>query len=450
MTPEGRRLAAIALAAAAGLTAVCLVYYPALMSPDSLGMYQQALTGLLDGSRKQPLTAFFWMWILKVAPHPFALLLFQNLVFWSGLALTVAACRLGVTGSVLAVLGAGLWPTVFAHLGTLWSDVLLGAFLTLFVGLALWGARKRSRLLLAVALIPMWCGLAMRSNGFPAIVPLTGWVVALWYTATRTARVPRLTFFAAWALLFIGLVAGWRIFSRAIVSHGSGAPTRSLQFALFHDLAGIAVASNDLRLPAYVHRSLPGFDMDTIRAVYDPADVNLFVYNPRWKIEMFITTKPDEFRELVAVWKGAIAAHPGAYLRRRADAVATMFQVRGVHYPFHMGIDPNTQGLEFQRSPLYDRVTGWLTATKGIFFRGWVFVLASIGMVLLAWRRRRWSTVAVCGSGLCYVAPYLVFTTGSDFRYIWWMVVATLLGALLLLFEGDEARGEQQRPAVAA
>lgn len=441
MTEARRRLIAIALATAAGITAVCIVYYPAVMSPDSIGMYQQAITGVIDGSRKQPLTAFLWMGILNAAPHPFALLLFQNLIFWSGLALIVGACRLGPAGSALSLLALGWWPTIFAQLGTLWSDVLLAASLTLCVGLALTGARRRSRALLAAALVPLWCGLALRTNGFPAIVPLTGWLIALWFSVTARRPPRTLSFLTVWVLVLLILTAGWRVFSRAVVSGGSGAPTRSLQFALFHDLAGIAVRSGDLRLPSYVYRSLPHFDLDTVRAVYDPADVNRFVYNPRWRIDMFITQDPAEFQELVRVWRGAIAAHPSAYLGRRAEALATILQIHGVFYPFHKGIDPNDLGLRFVPRPLYERVTAGLDATRGIFFRGWLFGLGAIIVVILGWRRQRWSALAVCASGLCYVAPYSIVTTGSDFRYIWWMVVATLIGALLLAFERQPSYG---------
>ena len=66
-------------------------------------------------------------------------------------------------------------------------------------------------------------------------------------------------------------------------------------------------------------------------------------------------------------------AHPGAYLARRADALASILQIRGVYYPFHTGIAPNDLGLEFVRGPVYDRVTSWLYDTRGFFFRGWLF-----------------------------------------------------------------------------
>jgi hypothetical protein len=160
----------------------------------------------------------------------------------------------------------------------------------------------------------------------------------------------------------------------------------------------------------------------------------LLIYTSnQWDSDAFISNKQGHFQELVRVWAGAITAHPIAYLHRRWDAVATILQVRGVFYPFHTGIDSNEIGLRFMRSPVYEWLIHWLYRTQGIFFRGWLFGCLAILIVISGLRLRRWSAVAVCSSGLLYILPYLVLSTGSDFRYIWWMIVSTLLGALMFV-----------------
>src|SRR4030095_3371160 len=53
----------------------------------------------------------------------------------------------------------------------------------------------------------------------------------------------------------------------------------------------------------------------------------------------------------------------------------------------------------------------------------------------LSVRRGNWSAAAVTSSGVLYVLPYVVLSSGADFRYIWWLVVATLVGVVLLLFD---------------
>src|SRR5262245_58585698 len=124
MTGGCKRIILIFLAAAFGVVVTCSVFYPGVMSPDSVGSYRDATTNVINGSSQVPILAFLWKYILKVIPSPFGPLLFQNLIFWSGLALVVSACRLSARGSVLVVLGVGFFPTVFALLGVLWKDIL--------------------------------------------------------------------------------------------------------------------------------------------------------------------------------------------------------------------------------------------------------------------------------------------------------------------------------------
>jgi hypothetical protein len=430
------RLLSVVLATAIGISFTCTIYYPGVMSGDSLGLYHEAITGSIHGNGKIPMTAFLWMTILKIVPSPFGPLLLQNILFWMGLGIIVFLCRLGPIASTMVILAIGLFPTVFALLGTLWSDVLLAAVLTLTVGITLLCERRKSRVLLAAAVITLWCGLSLRFNAFPAIVPLAVWIVVLYFKITERHIVRLRTFIVVLIPLLLAMLLVSEMFRRSVVepvATGSGAATRALQYSLFHDLAGIAVYSGDLRLPSYVNKSLPNITLSMIRLAYDPADVSLLIHSKQWDSEAFITTKQGNFQELVRVWAEAIAAHPGAYLQRRWDAIAAILQIRGINYPFHTGIDPNDMGIQFVRTPAYEWLTHWLYKTQGFFFRGWLFGCLAIVIVITGVWYRRWSSVVVCSSGLLYVATYLVVSTGADFRYIWWLIVSTLLGALLFL-----------------
>ena len=65
--------------------------------------------------------------------------------------------------------------------------------------------------------------------------------------------------------------------------------------------------------------------------------------------------------------------------------------------------------------------------------RARALIYTACGLTIAATKRRYWSAAALGSSGLLYVAPILVITTGADFRYLWWLVVATLLGLFLYL-----------------
>ena len=53
--------------------------------------------------------------------------------------------------------------------------------------------------------------------------------------------------------------------------------------------------------------------------------------------------------------------------------------------------------------------------------------------------RRRSRSTWIVASGIFYVLPYALISTGADFRYLWWLVCATLLAGAVRL---DEIRND--------
>jgi hypothetical protein len=379
--------------------------------------------------------AVVWRYTHRVIPGPLGMLLLHNLVFWTGLALLVLACRLGPLASVACVLGIGFFPPVFALLGALWKDVGMGAALTLATGLILAGMTRASVPLVALAVVPLFYATSVRSNALPAVVPLVGWGCAAALRAAGRPSPTLVTLVAGTLVGSAGFLGSSVAADRALAASRGDAVPSAVQYSMVHDLAGVAVRTGELRLPAYLRRVRPEITLDALRETYDPADTNRLIYAVRWPPDTFYTATRSDVRELARCWIGAIAARPWAYVRHRAGVLATLFQVQGVYDPFPMGISPNTFGLEFRPTPLYLSVAGALYRTRGVFFRGWIALAIAATLVVLGWRRRRWSAAAVAASGLLYVAPYAVLSSGSDFRYVWWLIVSALLGVVLFVFE---------------
>jgi hypothetical protein len=445
--PVGRTLPVWGAAVAAAAV-TCAFYYPGVMSGDSLGLYGEALAGRISGDSKPSMTPFLWMWLLRVHQGPFVLLMFQNIVFWAGLAAVITACRLRAPTAVGALVLMGFYPAVFALLGTLWIDVLLGAFLTAFVGVVLHAAGRRSMVLTVVAGLLLFCALAVRPNAALAVLPLAGWLVVAGAPANRE-RVARPWFTCAAAFLFVLLLFGLvQAFERVVARDSAGA-RRALQFSMLHDLAGIGVATGDLRLPAHVRAAAPEMTLGAVRQLYRAEDVNPLIFDPRWGADAVLTRVPAHFHDLVRTWARTVTDHPEAYARRRFDVITSLLQARDVFYPFHRGIDENHFGLRFPGGPIYDALTGWLLQTRMLFFRGWVFVLASVAVVMIAVRRCAWEAAAVSASGLAYVAPYAFVSTGADFRYVWWLVISCLLGLVLTACRSAQHVGRNARAAYA-
>jgi hypothetical protein len=71
---------------------------------------------------------------------------------------------------------------------------------------------------------------------------------------------------------------------------------------------------------------------------------------------------------------------------------------------------------------------------------GWLYLLLAVGVLAAAVWRRRAAATALSASGLAMVAPLLPLATAADFRYLLWLVVASLLALVLLLAPAAHGR----------
>ncbi len=429
---------AVAMAAVFGALTVIVVYQPGVMSADSLAQYRQAATGIY-GDWHPPLMAYTWSLLLNVLPGQFGMLVWHQLLFWGGVALAVLSLRFGPWVSAGLVLAIGLFPAVFGLLGVIWKDVGMGAALALAVGLILFGRRRGSAWLLTAALLPLFYAFAMRYNAIPAVVPLVVWAVH------ELFRLRGLTSRARVAITSGGLVLTMLVVQLTVINSGvtttrAWRGTATLQASLIHDLAGVAVRTGVLRFPQYVLSGEPPLTMDVLRPLYSPQNLNLIFFHENYADRM-VTLDGEDVLELVRTWFVAVGSSPQAYAEHRLAVLATLFGVPGVFYPFHEGISANDQGFVFERSALYDIVVSGLRATQGLFFRGWIYLLAAALLMLTGIWRRRSRSAWIAVSGIAYVVPYALISAGSDFRYLWWLVVATVLATVVRL---DEIRSGER------
>jgi hypothetical protein len=430
------RLFSVLCAAGVGAASVAVVFYPGNMSPDSLHYFRQAISGVISGDVQPPVMAFVWMLLHRVVPGPFGMLLWHQLLFWTGLALMVLACRFRPIPSALCVLAVGWLPPIYGLLGVLWKDVGMGAGLTLGAGLVLYGKRRRSPRVIAMAMVPLFYALTMRLNGAPAIIPLAGWVCVEW-VAARGRWLSSRAVVAASVAVTIAMVVLNSAVARMIVNNPRPPipGTTPLQYSMIHDLAGISVRIRELRLPDYLLRAQPALDMATLDELYTAADVNTLVFDPRWDNDVFVAHDQSSFDELAQVWWQAVRAHPRAYLGHRAGVVRSILQVDGVDTPFVSGIHENDLGLRFEPSRLNTVVVRLLRRSEPIVFKGSAFLAVAIVLIVTGVRRHFVASVVLCSSGVLYILPYAVISSGSDFRYIWWLLIATALAIVVRISE---------------
>lgn len=427
------RPVAVALAAFVGALLVILVYQPGVMSADSLAQYRQATTGVFSDWHP-PLMAHTWALLLNVAPGPFGILVWHQGLFWAGLALAVLSLRFRTSASAALVLVVGLVPSVFGLLGVIWKDVGMGAALMLAVGMILFGRRIGSPVLLAGAFLPLLYAVSMRYNALPAVIPLVAWMV---YEVLRLRSMPsRKVLAIASSGLVMTMLLTQLLLGAGVEYSRSWRGTGTLQASLIHDLSGIAVRTGEVRFPAHVLQGDPPITVDLLRELYRPESLNEIFFHEQLR-ERTVTRSGSEVLELLRTWWETVRSSPVAYIEHRLGVLGTLFGVTKVYYPFHEGIETNDQGLVFHRSAVYDAVVGGLHATEWPFYRGWIYLLGALLIVVTGIVGRRSRSTLIAVSGIAYALPYTFISTGSDFRYIWWLVLATILAAIVRL---DEVR----------
>ena len=128
------RISESLLLGALGAMLSLFVFYPGFMSTDSVSQLLQARDGELT-SIQPPLMSIIWHYVDLLMRGQTGMLILQNVLYWSGLALilTPFRARQWLYFSLLFIIG--FFPPYFLIQGVLWKDNLMSGFLLLGLSL---------------------------------------------------------------------------------------------------------------------------------------------------------------------------------------------------------------------------------------------------------------------------------------------------------------------------
>ncbi len=392
------------------------VFAPGFVQYDSVGQYEQALTGQYDDWHP-PIMARLWSLFVSNGAGP--MLVLQLAGWWLGLGALAAAIVDRRPRAALMVLAVGLVPPWLGWQVAILKDAQMTGATLGAVGIIGWwrlrgqavprGAWGAAGLLLAYAAL-------VRANAIFAIAPLVALLVA-----ERWPRRIAITVALTLATLAIAPFINHRLLGAA----DSGvARTQAL-----YDLAGIAV-----RVPYDPRLGLSPVEVAEIRAKHC---VKPFFWDPLGEparcgtvLQRFEKTPPGEIYAKLAP---AILHHPFAYGEQRLAHVNSTWRfwvpARWINAAPPQGSEPNDYhlgqpgrtALAWQKmaSPWVDTPIMWPVV--------WL-VLAAGG---LAVTRGDGFAGALFGSALGLEASFLVISVASDFRYHLWPIVACALGLII-------------------
>jgi len=406
------------------------------MSPDSIDQWHQGRTWIFYDYHP-PFMSMVWGILDRVFPGPFGMLLLHNLLFWGA-----AAIYWRYTWRRSILLGLGLitfafLPPVFALLSTIWKDVGLGASLFLASGLLYAANKSQARIYLLVSCIFLFYGYAARLNAAPAVLPLALWsgfigcriLPSLKRRTDRFKLLPMVCGLGYFLLLTLAVNLTTSILIR---NTGTSYPYQQI---LLLDLAAIAKTNDQSLFPNYIVRS-ENFSLDKVREHYSPDTVNPLIYGEKPVLEL--TKRPDEIAELRARWLHAVLNNRLVYLKSRAELFNHLISLNQYYVatPYLVEGDFNNPPEFKSKHAAINRFLSayFLYFSGTLFFRGFLWILICLGLVYLSARGKLAGDLelvfVLSSSGLLYSLAYFFWTPSTEFRYLWWTVLAATISLL--------------------
>ena len=169
-------------------------------------------------------------------------------------------------------------------------------------------------------------------------------------------------------------------------------------------------------------------------------------YNPdRWDTYWTVPPCPFVMARLTAsddvifgtsrlrqAWTGALLAHPLAYLMHRLSFTAWFLTGWTLNLELYHASDPSFTPLA-QKQAFQAVLAAHAVLGPTVLFRTGFWLVAAIMIGALAWPRRATAAgafaVGITASAVIYVATFFLIGVASDFRYAYWCVLASLVGA---------------------
>ncbi|HEX4456309.1 MAG TPA: hypothetical protein VH143_35855 [Kofleriaceae bacterium] len=405
--------------------ALFVIYaFPGYMSYDSVWQLVQARHLAPINEWQPPLMVAIWRVLDHVVAGPFLMLVLQSGTFVIGLDTIMRRLVSNRVAAIVTVVVL-LAPQTIIVMGVIWKDAQMAGFLLAAIA-ALLSPKRGWRV---VGYVLLFAATGVRYNAAAATLPI---VLALFASRPGRRRWRHYVLsIAAWLAITAGALA-----ADAMLVEQKTYPWQTA--AAPFDIAGVvryAHKLDDAHLLADTE-GVPWAHTDKIqirvRMGYRPDGNILTLSDGPNAVFKYPTT--DEQRDAIAsAWKRMVLAHPRAFLRHRfAVFRALLTQYAGVWSGFvnaQWAIDD--LGYKTTHSAIQAAWVGEMEKVADTpLFSGWVYFI--VGIVLIPLCRRDRVAGVLVASALLYELGLFWVTPALDYRYVHWMVVATIIAAIRL------------------
>lgn len=464
-TPNASALQLMTLALVASVTVSAFwtaVFFPGIMSPDSINQWQQAVSGQYTNWHPIGMTLVMRGVHLLFAPWSAQAQIglvawIQGILFWFGIFSLLNLATLPARHKIVLCALMTLYYPVWLYTVTLWKDVWLAAVLfgllwwakgflvdgvwtsrtaMAMVGFVTFAMMQRHTASLSFAVLVGLSGLGY----FARLSPRRSIGVLLWLTVVLSAAVSaEALIYRACRVVDIGnVVNGYCSYEIAGMVHFSNRPMTEWQGLKTYQAVGRE------RFEQAARGYVCGESMEYL------------IFPPGHPFEL-----DDLLRHRYAIQDMPVMVlhHPLAYLEHKACLVGYLSGLAGseIRYPSHERIEENSFGIEeWSLLPRVKRMVFLLEHRAlrlpilQLPFRHWLLFLGS-ALAALTMSRGKGSAANrkvvryLCAAGFAVLFPLLLATPSQDWRYLMpanlcWICSVLIALASLPYFEGARAR----------
>lgn len=426
----------LVLGALAALMAISVstLFFPGLISYDSLNQYSQVIGVIPINNAHPPAMVYAWKFLYKLMPSPGSLLFFHQFIYWIAISILSWSLTSNTKLRLAIFFIVGLWPPLIINSLHLWKDVAMFAAVILASSALLADYRRPSYIWLFISAIAIFYALAVRYNAIIGIPFLTLAWAHRFTSRFATGRKQLVYVFLIASLLAVGVSA----LTKWIEGPSNNGGLNSI---ILFDLAAISVSKDRDLFPNGEHRTNGKF-LDELKKEFKP-EVNSPI-GP-------VVNKIDFGNEsLTRYWMKTVRENFSTYLEHRYYVFSRMMWITGPdpYYPYHRGIDENEYGIDFRylgHALSWDWKHSFDQITHLFIYRPIIYLVLSSIVFLYAtfqllknFSNFKWffsSTTSL--SGIMMTSALFILSPAADYRYALWMIATAILSSLCVAFLPD-------------
>jgi hypothetical protein len=160
----------------------------------------------------------------------------------------------------------------------------------------------------------------------------------------------------------------------------------------------------------------------------------------------------DQHGQVIRDWLSVVTKHPLAYMRYRVSVFAIfLFPDMSRMYIYQDGVVDNDIGIappSYLNRALGAYINGFAKTNFAFIFQPWFWFIVLLLIVYYTYRQKRTIersvVLAAAVSGLLYGLLYVIATVATDYRYIYWLVLAALFCMVVICGDRLKAIGAKK------